>query len=65
MTDGWLSTWQEIGDYIGRSIKTAKKYYKRYGLPVHRAPGGLVSALKPEIDLWLIKFDKKKKERKK
>lgn len=61
MTDGWLSTWGEIAKYIGRSVQTTKKYHKRYGLPVHRTPGGLVSGLKPELDLWLIRYNKKKR----
>lgn len=61
MTEGWLSTWGEIAQYIGKSTKTAKKYHKRFGLPVHRTPGNGVSAIKPEIDRWLVIFNKKKK----
>jgi len=57
MRDGWIRTWGEIAKYIGTSTKTAKKWAKKYGLPVRRLPGGGVAAIKAELDLWLIKFD--------
>ena len=60
---GWLTTWKQIANYIGRSVKTAKKYYKRYGMPVRRGPDGMPYALPQELDRWLILFDEKKKKR--
>jgi hypothetical protein len=55
--DGWIVSWKKIAAYIGKTEKTAKRYHKLYGMPVRRDPGGTAIGLKPEINLWLIKFD--------
>jgi Tfp pilus assembly protein PilF len=52
-----LSTWKDIGAYLGRDERTVKRWERRRGLPVHRAPGGgksTVFAYVQEIDAWLI-----------
>src|SRR5436853_3888283 len=51
-----LDSWKEIADYLGRDVRTAMRWERSLGLPVHRVPGGLrggVFALVEEIDSWL------------
>ena len=62
MTKGWLSGWKAIANYIDRSVKTAKKYHKRYGMPVRRGPRNMPMALPHELDGWLRVSDGKKEE---
>jgi len=61
---GWLTGWKEIAGYISQTIKTAKKYHKKYGMTIRRGPGGKPIALPSELDKWLIKFDDLKKTKK-
>lgn len=62
--EGWLSGWKAIAKYINRAIRTAKRYHKKYGMPVRRLPGKRPVALPYELDLWLIEFDKLRKRHK-
>ena len=55
--NGWLVGWQKIAAYIGKTVKTAKRYHKLYGMPVRRDPGSTAVALEYELDRWLIEFD--------
>ncbi len=51
-----LTTWPEIAAYIGRDVRTAKRYEAARGLPVRRVPGGgkaPVYAFRDELDAWL------------
>lgn len=51
-----LDSWKEIADYLKRDIRTAIRWEKERGLPVHRVPGGqrqTVFAYTSEIDSWL------------
>lgn len=51
-----LDSWKAIADYLGRDVRTAIRWEKERGLPVHRLPGGKrggVYALGGEIDAWL------------
>lgn len=50
-----LDSWKEIAGYLGRDVRTAMRWEKERGLPVHRVPGkrSVVYALRPEIDDWL------------
>ena len=50
-----LNTWQEIGAYLGVSVRTAQNWEKQVGLPVRRiteGPRGRVVALPAELDVW-------------
>ena len=49
-----LSTWAEIAAYIGRDVRTAKRYERERGLPVRRLPGSrsTVFALARDLDAW-------------
>ena len=61
MNGAWLRGWKMISAYMSCSVKTAKKYYKRYHLTVRRGPGGMPIALKDEVDQWLREFDVRRK----
>ncbi|HYG98003.1 MAG TPA: hypothetical protein VD837_02655 [Terriglobales bacterium] len=49
-----LTSWKEIADYLGVTVRTAQNWERERGLPIQRAPGGRsqVSALISEIDAW-------------
>jgi Tol biopolymer transport system component len=54
---GRLDSWKEIADYLKRDVRTAIRWGKNNGMPVHRVPGGkrqAVFAFKKEIDAWLV-----------
>lgn len=53
-----LDTWKEIAVYLGRTVRTAQRWQKTEGLPVHRhfhAKASTVYAFKREVDVWLGK----------
>ena len=49
-----LASWKEIAHYLGVNIRTAQKWERERGLPVHRASGprGRVSADTASLDAW-------------
>lgn len=52
-----FGSWKEIAGYLGRDIRTVRRWEKTRGLPVHRVPGSgrrVVYAFKNEIDSWLF-----------
>jgi Tol biopolymer transport system component len=54
---GRLDSWKEIADYLKRDVRTAIRWGKDKGMPVHRVPGGkrqAVFAFKEEIDAWMV-----------
>ena len=53
-----LTGWKDIANYLGVSVKTAKRYYKKYGLPVLRLPTGKPCINQNAIQLWLEKRKK-------
>ena len=55
--DGWLTGWKTIARYIGSHPNTARKYHRKYGMPVRRDPGNTAVALKHELDGWLVRFN--------
>src|SRR5262245_54081623 len=50
-----LLGWKDISSYLGRSVRTAIRWEKELGLPVHRlrGKGDIVYAFRSEIDEWL------------
>jgi hypothetical protein len=52
---GRLESWKEIAAYLSRDVRTARRWEKERGLPVHRAPRkrSQVYALVTEVDAWL------------
>jgi hypothetical protein len=53
-----LNGWKEIAQYIGRGVRTAKRWEAKYGLPIHHpAPKERrtsVCASEEELDHWLL-----------
>jgi hypothetical protein len=50
-----LNGWKEIAAHLGKGPRTAQRWEKEYGLPVHRVGregGEIVFAFRDEIDLW-------------
>jgi len=55
LPDDRLDSWKEIAAYLRRDVKTAQRWEKREGMPVHRhlhARSGSVYALRSELDAW-------------
>src|SRR5260370_40726638 len=51
-----LDSWKEIAVYLGREVRTAQRWEKREGMPIHRhvhEKASSVCAFKHEIDSWL------------
>lgn len=51
-----LDSWKAIARYIGRDVRSAQRWERERGLPVHRVPGekgGSVFAYTAELDDWL------------
>jgi tetratricopeptide (TPR) repeat protein len=51
-----LQSWKEISAYLGRDIRTCRRWEENLGLPIHRldgSPKARVLAYKDEIDSWL------------
>lgn len=51
-----LSSWKEIAAHLGVTERTAQKWERELGLPVHRLPGerGRVTAWSDELDHWRV-----------
>lgn len=61
-SDERLDTWKEIAAFLRRSVRSARRWEKREGLPVHRhAPcrGDKVYAYRKELNDWWIADDTK------
>jgi hypothetical protein len=55
-----LDSWKDIAAYLCRDVRTAIRWEKDKGLPVHRVPGGkrqAVFAYTTELDRWLTQED--------
>lgn len=51
-----LTSWKEIGAYLGRSSRTVQRWERLLGLPIRRATSsasGIVWAFPTDIDKWL------------
>jgi hypothetical protein len=56
-----LDSWKEIAAYLRREVRTAQRWERREGLPIHRhshAKGSSVWASKNEMDAWLNSRDR-------
>ncbi len=49
-----LSTWQQIAEYLGVTVRTGQNWERKHGLPIHRLRGerGRVWAISDELDAW-------------
>ena len=62
---GLLSGWKRISSFLGVSVWTARRYAKRYSMPIRNWPGGRPWAIPCELIKWGIYFDDAKKKDKK
>lgn len=54
--DRMLTSWKDIADYLGKSIRTVQRWERELGLPVRRPAvkqRGVVIALPEELDGWI------------
>ncbi len=59
---GRLNGWSDVARHVGKSIRTAQRWEKDLGLPVHRITtpnGDLVYAFRTEVDAWARNRDTK------
>jgi hypothetical protein len=52
-----LNSWKEIAAYLGRNLRTVRRWEENRSLPVHRVPGDgrrSVYAFSKEIEAWLL-----------
>lgn len=52
-----LSGWKDIGNYLGKGVRTVQRYERELGLPVRRPSAkqrGSVLATKGELDAWVL-----------
>lgn len=57
-SDDRLDSWKEIAAYLGRDVRTLRRWEEERHLPIHRVPGGgrrAVFAFRGEIQSWLGK----------
>ena len=54
---GIIQGWKAIGRHIGRSGRTARRWYDNYKMPVRNAITGRPFAFIHELDLWMVKVD--------
>jgi hypothetical protein len=50
-----LNGWKEIAAHLGKGVRTAQRWEKLYGLPVHRIGregGEIIFAFRDELDRW-------------
>lgn len=55
-----LDGWKSIADYLGRDVRTAHRWHRDRGMPVHHVPGGRRAAVfadRNELDGWLRQAD--------
>jgi len=62
--EAWLIGWRAIGQYIGRSAKTARRWAKA-GMPFFRDPAGRPIAKPSQIDDYLVDINREMREDKK
>jgi hypothetical protein len=54
---GIIQGWQAIGRFIGRSGRTARRWYDKYHMPVRCTVNERPFAFKYELNTWMIKVD--------
>jgi hypothetical protein len=60
-----LQGWKDIATFVGKGVRTAQRWEKQFGLPVHRIGedgGEIVFASRREIEAWLATAERAKDE---
>ena len=60
--EGWLVGWKHIAKYLDVSVRTAKRWYCNYGVPLFRGPGNRVVGLPALLDGWIIEANRPRKK---
>ena len=63
-TDQWLVGWREIGNYLGKSGRTAQRW-ARAGMPFFRDPAGRPIAKPSMIDEFIVELNRENFDSKK
>lgn len=56
-----LTSWKEIGQYLGKSVRTVQRWEMEFGLPVRRPESNsrhAVLAIPEELDAWTLTLTK-------
>lgn len=61
LEQGWFVGWKEISNYLGVSVRTAKKYYYEFSMPVRKSPTDNPMINPDEVDTWLRHYDEMSK----
>src|SRR5437879_13804113 len=51
-----LNSWKDVAAYLGKTTRTAQRWERDLGLPIHRPvnkPAGVILADTDEIDAWI------------
>ena len=54
--DKRFDSWKEIASFLGRDVRTVRRWEQERGLPIHRVPGEgrrVIFAYQSEIEAWL------------
>ncbi len=54
-SDEWLAGWREIGNYLGKSAKTAQRCAKKRDCPSTEIPGGADGETQSMIDAFILR----------
>jgi hypothetical protein len=60
-----LNGWKDIANHLGKGVRTAQRWEREYGLPVHRLGrdgGEIIFAFSDELDAWLARSEKVRQE---
>ncbi len=51
-----LSGWQDIADYLDKSVRTVQRWRRTYGLPIHHpaGAGSTPHASKKDLETWIF-----------
>ena len=52
-----ITGWKNIAHYCGVSVRTAKRYHYKYGMPVLRWPGERPVIIPAVVQRWLVIFN--------
>lgn len=58
-----LDSWKSIASYLGRTVRTAERWHRYEGMPVHHhlhRKATTVYALREELDQWLVSRSQKR-----
>ena len=66
MENGFIAGWKNIAKHFNCSVRTVKRYFYEFGMPIIRLPGNKPAILPDEVKRWALEFTnlRSKKKRK-